>query len=213
MSNIVTITVSTKYDDILDIILPQNYKFFKEWFIITDENDIDTINVIKKYNFDNIRILYYDFYKDNCIFNKGGAIKYAQTKLTDKNYLDNLILILDSDIYLLDNFLEIINEIHVNNKTLYGTNNRYDCYSYKNLIYKTPDIRCNFSHYFAGYFQLYKNNSKYLYENSQNAAECDMTFMKLFANKITIKKLDVYHLGKDSIHWNGRKNKDDFIKN
>jgi hypothetical protein len=35
----IPITVSTNYDDLLNIIIPQNYKFFEKWYIITDEND------------------------------------------------------------------------------------------------------------------------------------------------------------------------------
>ena len=35
----IAITVSTKYADILNIIIPQNIKFFEKWYIITDETD------------------------------------------------------------------------------------------------------------------------------------------------------------------------------
>ena len=44
------ITVSTKYEDILEIIIPLNYKFFDKWYIITDINDTKTIDVLKKWN-------------------------------------------------------------------------------------------------------------------------------------------------------------------
>ena len=51
------ITVSTNYDDFLNIIIHQNYKFFKEWYIITDINDSKTIDVINNYGHKNIFIV------------------------------------------------------------------------------------------------------------------------------------------------------------
>ena len=56
------ITISTKYDDILKIIMPQNYKFFKTWYIVTDPNESKTINVIKDCNYPNVITIFYDFY-------------------------------------------------------------------------------------------------------------------------------------------------------
>ena len=43
--DIIAITVSTNYEDILKIIIPQNAKFFKKWIIITKVDDIKTINI------------------------------------------------------------------------------------------------------------------------------------------------------------------------
>jgi hypothetical protein len=42
----IAITVSTNYHDLLKIIIPQNYKFFDKWYIITCIDDMDTIAVI-----------------------------------------------------------------------------------------------------------------------------------------------------------------------
>jgi len=211
MNDLIAVTVSTKYEDILDIILPQNYKFFKEWFIITHENDEATLSVIKKYKFDNVKVLYYDFYKDKCAFDKGSAVRYVQQFLQDDKYKNNIILLLDSDIYLPDNLIDLISKIDIIDNTLYGTEHRYDYYSYENFKKNKPDTRYKGSHEFYGYFQLYKNNSKYLYEKSENASKCDTNFKLLFKNKIAIKNLSVSHLGKEMVNWDGRDTKDDFI--
>lgn len=66
----ICITVSVNYDNLLDIILPQNAKFFKKWYIVTHKDDQKTIDIIKKHNINCVEILYFDFY-DGAIFNKG----------------------------------------------------------------------------------------------------------------------------------------------
>ena len=113
MYDIIGITISTKYEDILKIILLQNAKFLKKWIIITDEKDIKTIDVIKESKCNNIEILYYNFYsneKRKFIFNKGGAVRFGQKYLyNNPKYNNYLILILDSDIYLPENFTERVN--------------------------------------------------------------------------------------------------------
>ena len=86
MNKIVAITVSTKYDDLLEIIMPQNHKFFDKWYIVTHKNDIKTIDVINKFNYSNVITLYYDFYLD-AKFNKGGAIKYCQKEISKLNFI------------------------------------------------------------------------------------------------------------------------------
>ena len=206
----ITITVSTNYDDLLNIIIPQNYKFFEKWYIVTDKSDDKTINVINKYNYDNIYILYFDFYENNKKFNKGGAIRYCQEKIISTLDYSGNILILDSDIYLPNNFSKIMN-IKLIENTIYGTNKRYDFYSYKNFINKIIDLDYPWSKKFQGYFQLYKYNKNFLYEESNNCGECDLRFLKYFKNKRIITNLSVYHLGKSGINWNKRINKDDFI--
>jgi hypothetical protein len=209
MNNIICITVSTNYSDLLDIILPQNYKFFKKWYIITYEKDIDTINIINKYNFDNIEILYFDFY-NNCNFNKGGAIRMAQQIIYNNYNSNDNILILDSDIYLPSDFNELLKNITINNDILYGTVKRLD---YSTLIDFNYNIKYNEykgGDMFYGFFQLYKLNSNYLYDNSFNAGVCDHNFKLLFKTHSHIPNLIVKHLGKPNINWDGRKSRLDF---
>jgi hypothetical protein len=182
----IAITVSTNYDDLLNIILPQNYKFFEKWFIITDKNDSNTIDVIHKYKYDNIQIVYFNFYENGKVFNKGGAIKYCQEKLINPEYNGDVLLI-DSDIYLPDNFIEIVNSISLQDETLYGTFQRFDFYSFANFKSGNYDFEYPWSKEFQGYFQLYKYKKEKLYEESFNCSECDLKFQQHFHYKYIIQ--------------------------
>lgn len=206
----IAITVSTNYDDVLNFILPQNYKFFEKWYIITDSNDTDTINVINKYNFSNVITIFYDFYKNNKTFNKGGAIRYCQNEIIGNLDYNGNILILDSDIWLPNNFDEIVKDVIIDYDTLYGTNKRYDYYSYENFKNNIIDFDYPWSKDFQGYFQLYKYDKNKLYNESNNCSECDLTFLTYFKNKIILSELTVCHLGKSVINWNKRINKNGF---
>ena len=205
----IAITVSTNYDDILDIIIPQNYSFFQKWYIITDKNDSNTINVINKYNFSNIIILYYNFYDNEKTFDKGGAIRYCQNEISHLNYHGN-ILILDSDIWLPNNFVEIVNENVINDNTIYGTEQRYDFYSYEHFLSNTIDFDYPWSKHFHGYFQLYKYDKDKLYNESNNCSECDLQFLTYFPKKVILTNLIVSHLGKSGVNWRKRIHKTDF---
>lgn len=199
----IAITVSTKYHDILEIIIHQNQKFFTKWYIITHQTDLNTVNVIQQSNYNNIEILYYNFYNDEKCFDKGGAIRFCQEKLQDE---EEDILILDSDIYIPDEF-EKIQKMSLKEDTLYGVY-RHEYYTFENFQNNIID------HYdkwiFIGFFQLYKNNKKYRYEHSEDASSCDMKFQTLFPKKIPINDLIVKHLGRPRCNWSGRKKYDFF---
>ena len=203
---ITAITVSTKYDDILKIIMPQNYKFFTKWYIVTHEKDTKTINIVKNYGFTNVEIVFFDFYRKRT-FNKGGAIRKCQDILERKGYKGD-VLILDSDIYLPNNFLEILPPL--NYYTLYGTNRRSDYYSYHNFKNNILDFEYKWAQDFQGYFQLYKFSKNIKYLDSDDCSECDLRFQRFFKNKIILQNMIVSHLGKSGINWKGRKNYSDF---
>lgn len=204
--NIVGITVSTNYYDILPIVIENNYKYFYKWIFITDLKDLKTQEIIKRY--DNCEILFFDFKSNGAIFNKGGALKFAQRFLYDV-FDDIPYLILDSDILLPNNFIEIINSLKIEEDTIYGCKDRKDYWSIEDFKnnkyheYKGINMLC-------GFFQLYKNNEKQpkLYPESKNAAVCDLQFSNLFSNLKFIDNLSVKHLGKECENWNGRKNID-----
>jgi hypothetical protein len=208
----IAITVSTKYDDLLNIILPQNARFFEKWYIITDPEDQATIQVIKAHNLPHVEIIYYDFYANGKIFNKGGAIRKCQeTHLT--NYTGQ-VLLLDSDIYLPDDFEEIIRQhANIQPNTLYGIGHRNDYFSLHHLNHQIVDDVYPYASNFQGFFQLYfsEPNQIYLYDESVNCGECDIKFINLFPNKIIIRELTVSHLGKSCLHWNTRLSKTDFL--
>jgi hypothetical protein len=229
----IAISVSTNYDDLLAIILPQNYKFFDKWYIVTRPDDEKTINVVKSANYPNVELVFFNFFAPLNIsrveyrrrtlmkkprlvhitevvtpkFNKGGAIRMCQQKLINEGYTGS-VLLLDSDIYLPDNFTEIIGTIRDN--TLYGTEKRSDYYSLNAFQKKVPDNIYPGSQQFHGYFQLYKQTPAYLYKDSGNCSTCDMEFIDLFKQKQVITNLCVDHLGKPGINWDMRLTHDDF---
>ena len=150
---ITCITISVNYDNLLDIILPNNYKFFKKWYIVTDKNDNKTIEVINKYNFENVEILFFDF-KKNSNFNKGGGINYALNMISENED----VLLLDSDIFITDYFMNFINYKYEYDTALYSFT-RYDYYTYSN--FKNEIHNSIYPINFMGFFQLFKNKKKY----------------------------------------------------
>lgn len=205
----IAITVSTNYDDILDIVMPHNYGFFDKWYIITHENDLKTINVIKKHNFANVVTLFYDFYENNKTFNKGGAIRYCQEIIGNTNF-DGNVVILDSDICLPPIFFDVSNHT-IMPDAVYGTDQRYDYYSYENFKNGVVDFIYPWSRAFQGYFQMYKYDKNKLYSESNDCSECDIAFLKFFTEQITLYNLNVAHLGRNAVNWSGRVERTDFI--
>jgi hypothetical protein len=183
---VICITISVNYNNLLDIILPQNYNFFNKWYIVTEENDYKTIEVIQKYSFKNVEILYFDF-KQNTMLNKGEGINYA-LNMIDEN---ETVLLLDSDIFITDYFKKYIN-IDFKHGTLY-TFTRYDYYNYNNFKNDKHDNIYKLN--FTGFFQLFKHKKKYKYENCK---ECDFMFSLLFPNKVLLEGKVIKHLGMDN---------------
>jgi hypothetical protein len=204
------ITVSVNYDDLLNIVIPQNYKYFEKWYIITDVNDKNTIDVIRKYNLDNIHILYYNFHEGGKKFNKGGAIRYCQKEIISALNYNGPVILLDSDIYLPDNLTKIIENLKIEDDTLYGTNSRSDYFSYDHFIKNIVDYHYPASKEFHGYFQLYKYDKTKLYNESYNCSSCDLNFIDFFKKKVILTDLNVCHLGRTYINWDSRTNKNDF---
>ncbi len=212
---IIALTVSTNYSDILKITITQNLKFFDRWIIITDSNDVDTINLIKKTNNNKLIILFYDFQNNNNIFDKGGAIKKGQEYIYN-HYNDILILLLDTDIYLPDNFKSIIESQKYETNTMYGPQGRYYYYTIKQLKNKKYiKTDYNSSTWVLGYFQMYYynnliNNKKLFYEESRSADTCDLQFLDNYKS-VCLLEFMCHHLGNKS-HWEGRFKKDFLIK-
>ena len=73
---LIGICVSYNYFDTLKFALPINYLHFDKIYIITQEDDIQTVEYCKK--FDNVNVLFYDFKNNNKKFDKYGALNYAQ---------------------------------------------------------------------------------------------------------------------------------------
>lgn len=237
MSELYCITVSTNYADLLELIIDQNQKFFTKWYIITVKDDKKTLDVIKKANYEHIEVLFFDFKQGGYKFNKGGAIQMAQNLVMEKHGEGVNVLIVDSDIYIPDEFSKIYNEMSVEPNKLYSISKRIDYYKYSDFIKKINGNIHFPSLDFIGCFQLYKQDKNKLYTNSDSCETCDLSFRDKFMNEkmptinwndfsITyhmqrvnyyIKHnciylpLTIYHLGHHYINWNGRVANTDFI--
>ncbi len=220
MSTLYGITVSTNYSDILKYILPQNYKFFTKWYIITDKNDSVTINVIKESEYPNIEILYFDFKQNNAKFNKGGALRFAQLHVLEKHGNNSNVLIVDSDIFIPDEFANIYNNMTIESDKLYGITKRFDYKTHSDFLNNKYYCEYDASKDFVGFFHLFKQTPQYLYNNSMNCAACDLEFRNFFlktyapmSNTMDFYKrhncvylnLTVSHFGIHGENWDGRK--------
>ena len=58
-NNIYAITVSKNYSKILRLCIETNLKYFKKWFIATQEDDTDTINLLNSINDPRIELVFY----------------------------------------------------------------------------------------------------------------------------------------------------------
>ena len=238
MAELYGITVSTNYADLLGLIIDQNQKFFTKWYIITATNDQKTLNVIKRTNYEHIEVLFFDFKKGGAKFNKGGALQMAQ-KLVMTNHGEGVnVLIVDSDIYLPDEFGKIYSELTVEPDKLYGISKRIDYLKYSNFLSKTNGVIHCASIDFIGCFQLYKQTANKIYANSNNCGWCDFIFRDIFLKEkgpeikwdkqaplysdiqrieyyrnhnCVYLQLCIFHLGHDNINWDGRVTANDFI--
>lgn len=202
--DIIAISICVNFADILKHVLYQNHSFFKLWYIVTSPEDVETIELIKSKQLPNVELLIYNDFFLNATFNKGGALQFAQDYIDVKNN-DKLhtILVLDSDIYLPDNFLDKI-PVNIQDNTLYGVRERYDFWYLNDFLHNVNGRYHDGSRKFTGFFQLYKQNSGYKYKNSNDCRDCDNNFRDLFQNKVELD-LSVKHLGRHAVNWYGRK--------
>jgi hypothetical protein len=207
--------VSYKYFDTLRLTLPVNYLHFEKIYLITQEDDTETIEFCK--NFNNVIVLFYTFKHNNKKFDKYGSLNYAQ-KIAYADYPESWYLIIDSDILLPNNMINILNDEKLNSECIYGAirNNidksselldkRQIINSDKNLNWRYNNILYWKNHppSILGCFQLYK---KHVYHRDDlvNAGYGDYYFghdnFKLFCN---LDNLLYFHLGPTGINWYGK---------
>jgi len=198
----IAITVSTNYYDILPYVLEANLRHIDRWIFVTEVNDQATIDLLTPH--DKITIFYWDFKNNDRVFDKGGAIKYAQQHAY-LVYPDDWYLVLDSDICFPENFS--LDTTILDTDKMYTTN-RQDfrsllSYRHKQTCFQHPlnPKQC------LGYFQLYKQHL--FYESSNAADKCDY----IFSHKLFNQCLDIMcsHLGSPNTNWRGRAIGSDFV--
>ena len=225
--SLIGLCVSYNYFDTLQFTLPVNYLHFEKIYVITQEDDRETIEFCKKFN--NVIVLFYNFKCDNKKFDKYGSLNYAQ-KIAYTDYPESWYLIIDSDILLPNNMINILNEEKLNSECIYGSN-RYNIdkssglldkreiininrkqnlnFKYNNILWSKKHPPC-----VMGCFQLYKKHV-YHRSNVDNCADvCDAPVdcswgnyyfghdnFKLFCN---IDSMLYFHLGPVAVNWGGK---------
>lgn len=213
--SLVGICVSYNYFDTLQFMLPINYLHFEQIYLITQEDDIETIEFCKR--FENVTILYYNFKNNDCAFDKYGALNYAQTKAYGE-YPNSWYLIIDSDIILPNNFIDILKQDDLNVECIYGAI-RNNCFKSSELldkqkiINKTDNLNWIYNNILwnkktppsiLGCFQLYKKKV-YHRDNLKNAGGGDYYFgydnFELFS---MFDNIIYFHLGHGNKNWYGK---------
>ena len=199
---IIPLIVSVNMSDYLEVTLSHNRKYFSQYIVVTSHSDQKTKAVCKKYN---ARVIEYDnFFPADSKFNKSGAMHHGQ-KIIHREFPNNWILILDTDIILPKNTFQILDGVINDKKNLLYSMERYEVMNNEELAKELRERKygCNF----VGYFQLYYDKTKYYDTFSYNASQCDSDFSKLFRHKKMLGS-NVFHLGVQGAHWNGRTSKE-----
>jgi len=248
--SIYAITVSKNYSKLLTILLSKNTRYFKKWFIVTQEDDTETINVIKKFNDPKIELVFYPLEpskskpehkkslltseedlrlsipnylipktgkklsqdqqteydkltKNGVTFDKGGSLRQVQKILLPRVGVKNndLVLMLDSDIVLPDDFGKYLS-IPYKNDTMYVCD-RVNYMFNSDLMKQHCNVDKN-SLVGAGYFQLYKYDPTKLCKRTHTAGWVDWEFKNQFKNLTSIASLSVSHLGETDMNWAGK---------
>ncbi len=195
---LVAITVSTNYSDLLEVCLEANANSIDKWIVITQESDIRTKQVLRK--FPEVQVLFWDPNLNGADFDKGSAVRLGQ-KLAYRMYPNSWYLLLDSDLVLEDTSMPLVDSLNaLSPKTLYGIQ-RQDYSSFKDFKSKKNSKSYIGSREFHGYFQLY--STPYLYQRSKDASLCDLKFRALFRDRALLASPVGHHLGQES-HWRGR---------
>jgi len=214
---LIGLCVSYNYFDTLKFMLPVNFLHFEKIYLVTQKNDLKTIEFCKKFN--NVIVLFYEFTTKSKSFDKYGALNYAQ-KIGYKNFPNHWYLIIDSDIILPNNFIDILNNEELNPECIYGAvranvDTSYELLNKKKLINSDKnknfpfnnilhDIRGTFPPSILGCFQLYKKHVYHSY-NFSNAGCGDYAFgydnFKLFCN---LDNILYFHLGPTGKNWDGK---------
>ena len=122
------VTVCVNYSDFLAHTLPHNKNHFNKIVIVTDTKDIDTKKVCDFYN---VMCVQTDvFYENGNKINKGKGINEGLKHLD----MDGWVVHLDADIYLPPLTRSILENLELDNKTIYGID-RMMCPSYKDWLY------------------------------------------------------------------------------
>jgi hypothetical protein len=197
------VIVSVDYNDFLLFTLESSTKILNVT-VVTSPSDIVCQELCKK--FGATCVITERMYEDGAVFNKGKAINEGIKSLKNPEW----VLLLDADIYLQEDFLEVIK-----NTELYES----DLIVCKRLILDNYDLFLDWKNNKNvgrlerakgfGYFQMFNirkfpKKSNIFPENSNDASWSDLTFRDTFKSETELDTT-VLHLGQTCQNWTGRK--------
>ncbi len=205
---LIGICVSYKYIDTLKFMLPINYNHFDKLFIVTQCDDLETINFCKK--FDNVRVFLFNFKNNGKKFDKFGGLNMILS-IAYQQYPRHWYLIIDSDIILPNNFIDILQTENLNKECMYGAIRNNIDKSSKLLSTIKPDHNNPFnklykmkSKYLLGCFQLFFKKNIFN-KNFKDAGMGDVLFCQNNFNLFCQLNNIVYlHLGIPFKNWQGK---------
>jgi hypothetical protein len=200
----ICITVCINYADYLAETLKQNRKFFKNYYLVTEESDIQTIALGKEHNCHVLITTRKN--EDGAKFNKSGMIHDAQ-KIAHWTYPYEWICLLDADVLLPDSF-KSVNLSSLKKDYIYGIERRnYDTRTdyLEDRVSSVEKIEASNENSIYGYFQLYWIKRMYYQRWSQDCSKCDDIFMKRFIKRVQLTG-GIYcsHFGLTCKNWEGR---------
>ncbi len=230
------VTVCVGYSDFLEATIKQNKGLFDRWVIVTSREDIDTIELCRKYS---IQVILSNDHKRDGGFSKGRLIERGLQHLSSKGWRIHL----DADIVLPRNFRNIIEAAHLHTENLYGadrimvrsrdewnkllasgwTGNDYHC---RVPLPAGLEVGARWGHHNEGYcpigfFQMW-HSSQDQYRGARirpypihhnDACRTDVQFALQWdrRNRVLIPEIIVVHLESEKsamgTNWNGRKTK------
>jgi hypothetical protein len=214
-NEVIGLTVSTNYDDILAEVLEDNLSQLDHWFIVTTREDLATQQLLQGHV--NVTTLYWNPHSQGRLFDKGSGIRLAQ-KAAYRKFPHSWYLVLDSDIALPNDFrrslgrlseldwLAVHGSYRVNFLTLANFRKRSGGHRGKMFLTMPRYFHRHRDEFFRaipGYFQLYC--LPFLYRSSLTAGLVDMRFSKNFFRRLKLDSVEVSHLGETGHNWQGRR--------
>jgi hypothetical protein len=197
------ITVSVGYHDFLDITLRAAIPHFESIMVVTDYEDVETMEVIEEHG-----VKYHQtnaFYRDSCKFNKGAALEEGFDSMGREGWM----VVMDADIVM----PETVEAPKVEAGNLYCPRRRECRQPHENYLGQK-----DWSHFpvvgdleHAGFFQLFHASDPVLAVRPwygvqwKHAGGCDSDFQAKWPNNRKLwLPFDVLHLGEHGTNWCGR---------
>jgi len=200
--NLNVIIVSVNYNDFLPITLRSIPKEFSVT-VVTSKDDRECQSICESLNIK--YVISERLYENESAFNKGKAINDGIKSIKDPDW----ILLLDADIYLKDDFLNIISLTNLTPQDLFICKrlivNDHDTFIKWKRGENVGNMERAKGYGFFHLFNIKKFNKFDIFpENYNDASFSDLEFRDMFDSK---KEIETYvvHLGPTHQNWSGRK--------